>query len=43
MRMPLDEGLLYERKRIGEVMNSNDTREGLTAFVEKRQAKFTDS
>ena len=43
MRMPLEEGLLYERKRIGEVMNSNDTREGLTAFVEKRQAKFTDS
>jgi enoyl-CoA hydratase/carnithine racemase len=43
MRMSLEEGLLYERKRIGEVMNSNDTREGLTAFVEKRQAKFTDS
>jgi enoyl-CoA hydratase/carnithine racemase len=42
-RMSLEEGLRYEQQQIGKLMPSNDTREGLTAFLQKRQAKFTDS
>jgi enoyl-CoA hydratase len=43
LRMPVDEGLRYEQRQIAALMSSSDTREGLSAFLEKRQAKFTDS
>jgi enoyl-CoA hydratase len=43
LRMPIEDGLKYEADQFTGLINSNDTREGLTAFVEKRQAKFTDS
>jgi enoyl-CoA hydratase/carnithine racemase len=42
-RMRFEEGLEYETAQFSKLIGSNDTREGLTAFVEKRQAKFTDS
>ncbi|MFQ5614134.1 MAG: enoyl-CoA hydratase/isomerase family protein [Anaerolineae bacterium] len=37
---PLAEGLALERELIGELFASEDAREGLTAFVEKRKAEF---
>ena len=38
----LPEGLAAEREQIGMVVGSDDAREGITAFLEKRQAKFSD-
>jgi len=35
-------GLAAERKQFDIVMASDDAREGITAFLEKREAKFTD-
>jgi len=43
LRMPVGEGFKHEAEQFSQLINSNDTREGLTAFLEKRQAKFTDS
>ncbi len=43
LRMPVEEGLKMEQEQIANLFSSNDTREGITAFVEKRQPKFTDS
>ena len=38
----LPEGLAAEREQIGMTVGSEDAREGITAFLEKRQAKFQD-
>ncbi|HIC88978.1 MAG TPA: enoyl-CoA hydratase [Anaerolineae bacterium] len=43
LRMSLEEGLRYEVDRFVELCDTNDMREGVTAFLEKRQPKFTDS
>ena len=34
-------GLTYEQKEFAKLFNSNDTKEGLLAFVEKRSPEFT--
>jgi enoyl-CoA hydratase/carnithine racemase len=41
--MPLDQGLEFETKQFMSLVGSNDLVEGITAFVQKRQPKFTDS
>jgi enoyl-CoA hydratase/carnithine racemase len=38
--LPLEEGLARERELVAELFRSRDAREGLTAFVEKRQPVF---
>jgi len=38
--MPLAEGLVYERERFLDAFASEDGREGVTAFVEKRKPDF---
>lgn len=38
--LPLEEGLTRERELVGELFRSRDAREGLSAFVEKRQPVF---
>ena len=38
--MPLSEGLAYERKVIEEVFKSEDSKEGIAAFVAKRKPAF---
>ena len=40
MEMTLDEGLLLEANHFGLLAATQDTKEGLTAFLEKRAAKF---
>lgn len=39
-KLPLTDGLAYESKVFGEVCGTQDFKEGTTAFLEKRQAKF---
>ena len=39
---PLEEGLKLEAKLFGELCGMHDMKEGLTAFIEKRQPKFQD-
>jgi enoyl-CoA hydratase len=41
LEMTLDEGLLLEANHFGLLAATADMKEGLTAFLEKRQAKFT--
>ncbi len=38
--LPLSEGLAYERRMIEEVFESADSKEGITAFMEKRKPAF---
>jgi enoyl-CoA hydratase/carnithine racemase len=40
IELPLSEGLVLERDLISELFATEDTREGLSAFVEKRKAEF---
>lgn len=40
LEMTLDEGLLLEANHFGLLAATHDMKEGLTAFLEKRQAKF---
>ncbi|HYL80116.1 MAG TPA: enoyl-CoA hydratase-related protein [Candidatus Acidoferrum sp.] len=41
LEMTLDEGLLLEANHFGLLAATQDTKEGLSAFLEKRPAKFT--
>ena len=38
--MPLGKGLVYEKERFLDAFASEDGREGVTAFVEKRKPDF---
>jgi enoyl-CoA hydratase/carnithine racemase len=38
--LTLDDGLLLEANHFGLLASTEDTKEGLTAFLEKREAKF---
>jgi enoyl-CoA hydratase len=40
LEMTLDEGLLLEANHFGLLAATRDMKEGLTAFLEKRSAKF---
>ena len=40
--MDAEEGLAYEIARFAEVAETEDIREGLTAFLEKRRPQFKD-
>ncbi len=40
IQLPLDDGLARERELIAELFRSRDAREGLTAFLEKREPAF---
>jgi enoyl-CoA hydratase len=39
--MPLSEGLVFEATLFGLCAATSDMKEGMTAFLEKRPAKFT--
>jgi enoyl-CoA hydratase/carnithine racemase len=43
LKLSLAEGLQLEAEQFGSLITSNDTKEGISAFTQKRQAKFTDS
>jgi enoyl-CoA hydratase/carnithine racemase len=43
LKVSLEEGLDLEAGRFTRLIGSNDTKEGISAFLQKRQAKFTDS
>jgi enoyl-CoA hydratase/carnithine racemase len=43
MALPLEEAMALERRLVGEVSASSDTREGVSAFIEKRRAQWSDS
>ena len=42
MEMPLMDGMKLERDLFGELCESEDKIEGVTAFLEKRESKFSD-
>lgn len=39
--VPLEQGLLFERKAFATLFATEDFREGVAAFIEKRPARFT--
>jgi enoyl-CoA hydratase/carnithine racemase len=39
----LEEAMALELRLVGEVSASADTREGVSAFIEKRRAQWSDS
>jgi enoyl-CoA hydratase len=41
LEMPLEEGLFFEATLFGLCAATSDTKEGMTAFLEKRKASFT--
>jgi enoyl-CoA hydratase len=41
VEMPLDEALLLEADQFGLLAATDDMREGMTAFLEKRSPRFT--
>jgi enoyl-CoA hydratase/carnithine racemase len=41
--LPLAEGLRLEENEFKSITGTQDMREGIRAFMEKRQPKFTDS
>ncbi len=43
LSLPLEEAMALERRLVTEVSASADTREGVSAFIEKRQAQWSDS
>lgn len=43
LAMPLEEAMAFERQRVEEVAASADTREGVAAFLEKRQPRWSDA
>ncbi|MDZ7262173.1 MAG: enoyl-CoA hydratase-related protein, partial [candidate division KSB1 bacterium] len=42
LEMSLADGLKYEAKLFGEICETEDMREGVSAFLQKRQPRFTD-
>lgn len=42
LTMSLSDGLKYEAEMFGKIAESHDKKEGVSAFLEKRQAKFQD-
>jgi len=42
LKVSLKDGLLIEADKFAEVMKSDDAHEGVSAFLQKRQAKFQD-
>lgn len=41
--LPLARGLIYEKKLFHSSFATNDKKEGMSAFLEKRKPNFTDS